>query len=127
MALIAWSRDITVAGFSAEANPNTSPPAANKIWAVGRYRSGSAKIGGHFLVGRYDTEETTGTAAFTTWWRDVGGTQWYQLTDAATLTHRKLAPTTAVLEGEIFVQVTALANAGSATKFVLAGGPLEAT
>lgn len=126
MGLLIWSREITVAGFSADPAPNASPPSADKVWAIGRHTTGNRLAGGHFLVGRYDTEEATGTAGFTTWWRDAGGTTWYQLSDAATLTHRKILPSTAMLEGEIFVQVTSLANAGSATKFILSGGPRAA-
>lgn len=123
MGLLIWSREITVAGFAADPAPYTTPPSADKIWRVDRQISGNRLMGGHFLVGAFDTEEATGAVGFTTWWRDDGTSLWHILSDPATLTHRKVLPSTAVLPGDLFVQVQSLANVGAATKFTLRGGP----
>jgi hypothetical protein len=104
-------RDITVSGFSAEADPRSSEPAANKLFAMGKIDNPK----GHALFLRF--VDNTGadvlgaTADFTAWIKDDNSGKWTSLQAEAEAPSG--AVFTAGITGTLFVQVTALGNVGT--------------
>ena len=115
-------REVTVSGFSADANPNVTPPLAADCWTVpdvGRFVDGVSR--GHSVYGRFvnvsDAEVPTASSDFAVWLYDTGASMWVQIYSAATsLSSHVLA---SAFSGKLFVQVTALNTVGASTKLQL--------
>lgn len=119
-----FSREITVAGFAPDADPNVTPPSAAHVWEMEGQTNGQLARG-HAVVAAFDTAEPTGTLQFKTWWKDngPGGTgEWFILAAAQTATHRQRYVTTDLIGGSVFLQALALASTGAATKVTLRAG-----
>jgi hypothetical protein len=116
-----FSRNITVAAFAGDADPNVSEPLEARTVTLGQQLDGGRAAKGHVIVGAFDTDEPTGTATFRTWWKDDAVGQWF-IMGQDTLVHRKRQVTVDIVGGTIFVQVLAFANAGAATTFTVRVG-----
>ena len=112
------SRAILIDGFAGEPDPNSVPPSDAQIFHMNNRNSDGDETSGHVLVGKFDTEEVTGSAAFQTWFRDAGVGDWYRFTPDV-LTHRLAKVTLGTRGADFFVQVLSLANVGAANKFTL--------
>lgn len=131
-------RTITVSGFSAEANPNVTPPAANKLFSMEAISPGDQMLderieGVRFCIRFIDDATTPGvnaevaaaTANFTLWAKDDGASDTVANGGLGRDAYVGLAPETLApssgsyaytTKGKLFVQVTALASVGTATK-----------
>jgi hypothetical protein len=117
-------RSITISGFTAEANPNVTVPAANKIYTVkdrnpqtDQYLLGfglSAVFSKASPGATFDDDVATASISFVLWMKDSTGSDWVKMS-ADTAIHRILK-TTADLRcsADIFMQVTAINNVASA-------------
>lgn len=112
-------RTITIAGFSPDADPNTTPPDASKVFSLDTRDGNGGESEGHILVGKFDTNETGGSASYQTWFKDVSAGDWYRF-PADTLTHRVGKVTKALQGVDIFVQILSFASPGAATTFTVA-------
>ncbi len=118
LSLSKFRRSITISGFGGDADPNTSAPSAEKIFSLDtRDRNGSV-LDGHILVGKFNTNETAGTAVFVTWFRDDAEGDWYRFTQD-TLTHRVGKVSKSLQSADLFIQVLSFADTGAATTFTL--------
>ncbi len=121
---------ISAGAIVADADPNlTAPPDAavyHMMGEVGDRLGGETNIEGHRLCLRFVTSASPpvaipgATADFQTWVLDQGATAaygrqaWCSLTAEAAAKHAQLYA--APLKGDLFVQLTAVANVGAATK-----------
>ena len=119
----AHKRVITIAGFVADDDPNTTPPDASKIFKLDKRDGNGGDADGHILVGKFDTNETGGSAAYQTWFLDVGGGGWYRF-PPDTLSHRVGKVTKALQSVDIFVQILSFASPGAATTFTVSATEL---
>ncbi len=108
-----FSRQVTVSGFAADADPNVTPPAANLIATIGEYTDAAHQSQGHALAAAFNTSEPTGTVGFRTWFKEESTTEWFILGED-TLTHRKRQVTLDLRGAEIFVQLLSLGSTGAA-------------
>lgn len=119
-------REITVAGFVAEANPNVTPPADVALFDMTGVCDGDAVqafaipiIGAGLYLRFVDgagVEVPTGTADFAIWCRDEGAStgglsRWAKLTSAAGVESSRVVSSSAM--GKVHIQVTALSAAGA--------------
>jgi hypothetical protein len=121
-------RNITVSGFSAEANPNVTPPAAGTTFKMDALTPGDQtldeRVEGLRMCIRFidnsNVEIPGATSGFTVWEKDDGATEALGRPAFVALAAETAAPSSGsyacTLKGEIFVQVTALGSVGSATK-----------
>lgn len=124
-------RTITVSGFSADANPNVTAPAAGTTFKIDALSPGDQledeRIEGVRFCCRFvdnsNVEIPGATANFTVWEKDDGATADLGRAAFVALRPDTLAPSsgsyTCTMKGEIFVQVTAIGTPGSATKLLL--------
>jgi len=111
-----FSRQVTLSGFVADADPNVTPPAAALIATIGEYTDSRHPSSGHALVGAFNTSEANGTCVFRTWFREDSTSEWFILGDD-TLTHRKRQVTQDLRGGDIFVQLLSFGTTGAAATF----------
>ena len=125
-------RDITVSGFAADANPNTTNPAATAVFilpdrVVGQSADMATRgVSVYFRAvnGATNAEVTTASVDFTAWCKDLGATalrpgdsgksRWTALAAEADAGSSFLYTTQAL--GDMFFQVTALNSIGAATR-----------
>lgn len=125
-------RDVTVAGFVAEANPNTTNPADASVFLVPDRVTGQSAdmatrgISVYFRAvnGATNAEVTTATVDFTAWCKDLGATaqrpgdsgksRWTALKSEAAAGSSWLYTTQAL--GDMHFQVTAIGSAGASTR-----------
>jgi hypothetical protein len=136
-----YVKDVTVAGFAADANPNVTQPAATKVFRPAGSVAGqgadrlSRNVGIYFRgVDAAGVEQPTGTVTFTVWQKDEGASrvqagsgavrdQWINMGTFTTVASSALSKVAAL--GDTFVQVTAIA-AGGSSKFQQFIGELTA-
>jgi hypothetical protein len=126
-------RTITVSGFTADANPNVTAPAANKLFSVDALSPGDQMVdegveGFRFCIRFVDgsnVEIPAASADFRVWQKDDGasdtvGNGGLGRDAYIGLAAEAAAPSsgsyTCTWKGKLFVQVTALNTVGTATK-----------
>lgn len=133
-------KEVTVAGFAVDANPNVTPPANDLGVLVPAGRTGGqgadsiSRSLGFYLraVDATGAEVPTATADVSVWMRDKGASaqksgsaavrqQWVKVASQAALVSSNLLKALAL--GEAMVQVTAIA-AATATKYQVWGAEL---
>lgn len=125
-------REVTVAGFAADANPNTTQPSAARVYEPAGSVAGQGadrltrNLGVYFrAVDATGAEVPTATITFTVWQRDKGASanqsgsgavrdQWVNVGTFTTVASSVLSKVAAL--GDTVVQVTAIA-AATATKY----------
>lgn len=118
-------REITISGFSADPEPNVTPPADSAVYDVpGKVgdQAQSGQVAGVALKGVYVDNagafKTGGTFDFTLWYKDEGpGGFWTKRAPAAGAA-ANLEQGYGIV-GKVFVQVTALSAASGGTKLRL--------
>jgi hypothetical protein len=125
-------RTIVVSGFSAEANPNVTPPAAGDTFKMNAVDPGDQTLDERLeglrmcvrFVDASNIEIPAATADFTVWEKDSGASDLVGVGGLGRPAFVALAPEaaakssasyTCTWKGEIYVQVTAM-SAGAATK-----------
>lgn len=118
-------REVLVAGFVADPNPNITPPGAGQTYKMNStVGDAGASTEGHRLCVRFidnaNVEIPTASADFQVWEKDdaqteaLGRPAWISMkAEAAAPSSQSYAGT---FKGELFVQLTALNTAGAATK-----------
>jgi hypothetical protein len=125
-------KDVTVAGFAADANPNVTQPAVTKVFVPTGRVGGQGADSVSRNIGVYHrgadaagVEQPTGTVTFTVWMRDSGASkiqagtgavrdQWINMGTFTTIASSVISKVAAL--GDTFVQVTAI-SAGGSSKF----------
>jgi methylaspartate ammonia-lyase len=105
-------RDITVSGFSAEADPRSSAPAANKLFVMGKIDNPQ----GHAMYLRFvdsgGADVLGATADFTAWFKDADSGAWVSIDPESAAPSARVFMSS--MTGTMFVQITAMAGVGSA-------------
>lgn len=120
-------REVAVSGFSADPNPNVTPPTAGTTYVMANSlgdQLGVEQVEGHRMCIRFvddsNAEVVGPTADFRTWIKDDGATAALGRPAFVGLAEELAAPSSqsyaAAVKGEIFVQVLGIASPGSATK-----------
>src|SRR5262245_22293950 len=123
------ARTVSVSPFVADAAPNVAPPDPQQVFNLPPRIPGAAgdkDVRGHSLYIRVsddaDAEVPSATVDFTTWVRDVGDTpgppssvqRWVSIQPEAGAPSG--AQFSGLFVGDLFVQITAVANVGAGTK-----------
>jgi hypothetical protein len=117
------TREITLAGFVPDPDPNVTPPAKTDLFSLDHVQfgnnpqhGGNARARAHAIFFSLEAPETAGgSISFTTWERDDKTGGWSALPPTTTAARKKLVGT-GIESATIFVQVTAVSGYGAATK-----------
>jgi hypothetical protein len=123
-------RTITIAGFTGDANPNVTPPAAGTTFVMANKpgdQMNDERVEGHRMCVRFvdnaNAEVVGPTVDFTTWAKDdeataaLGRPAWIGLKkETAAPSSQSYAST---LKGELFVQLAVPGGTGSPTKMLV--------
>jgi hypothetical protein len=112
-------RTISVAPFSADADPNTTPPAETDIFKpedeVPIAGLDNLVTGGHMLYGSFDVDEGA-TFDFASWIRNGATSTWAQLRPEVAAADNAVFTNRSVRNSDVFVQVTAVAGVVASTE-----------